>query len=415
LLETLTTLLELPEETKRKRGVLHTPREIAQQPDSWLRTVSHVEAQAPRLLEFLERAGVTAGGSTVFLVGAGTSDFVGCGLIHLLQRRWRCAVQAVPSTDLLTEASHLVLPHRPYLWISFSRSGDSPEAVAVMEQALARQPEVSHLVITCNHRGRMATQFSGHPNVATLILDDEVNDRGLAMTSSFSNMVIAAQALAHLPQLNVYMPVLQALVEGARRFLPVAAAAAQAAAGKRFRRVCFLGSGPLHAVARESALKVLELTAGRIDTLAQSFLGLRHGPMSALDATTLVVGYLAADPYRQQYERDLLVELRRKGLHHALLVVAPEGTEDVTHPGTEVLFLNLGKGAIPDDCRPPLDVLFGQLLGLFSSLALGLPPDAPSPNGAISRVVSHFKIFSNEGTRGPAGSAGAEAWQGAKP
>jgi len=395
--DSLTTLLELPEEARRQRGVLHTLGEIMQQPDCWTETASRVAQQAPRLLDFLARSGVTAGRATVFLVGAGTSDYVGGSLVHLLQRRWRCAVQAVASTDLLTEAAHLVLPDRPYLWISFSRSGESPEAVAVIEQALGRFPEIHHLAITCNQQGAMATRFANHSNVLTLVLNDRVNDRGLAMTSSFTNMVIAAQALAFLPHPDAYAPLLRGLVTAAQGFLPVAAAAAQATA-HGWRQVCFLGSGPLHAVAWESALKVLELTAGRIHTMAQSFLGLRHGPMSALDASTLLVAYLAGDPHRQRYERDLLTEIQCKALPVRVLVVAPIAAGAI--PGAEVVPLEVG--ALPDDCRPPLDVLFGQFLGLFCSLALGLQPDAPSPNGAISRVVSRFTIF-------PAGGSGPES------
>jgi tagatose-6-phosphate ketose/aldose isomerase len=50
--------------------------------------------------------------------------------------------------------------------------------------------------------------------------------------------------------------------------------------------------------------------------------------------------------------------------------------------------------APPDALRPPLDVIFGQLLGLFCSLEAGLAPDTPSPSGAISRVVSQVRIHS---------------------
>jgi tagatose-6-phosphate ketose/aldose isomerase len=46
-----------------------------------------------------------------------------------------------------------------------------------------------------------------------------------------------------------------------------------------------------------------------------------------------------------------------------------------------------------DAYRQPVDALFGQLLGLFASLRQGLKPDAPSPNGAISRVVSEFNNY----------------------
>jgi tagatose-6-phosphate ketose/aldose isomerase len=39
-----------------------------------------------------------------------------------------------------------------------------------------------------------------------------------------------------------------------------------------------------------------------------------------------------------------------------------------------------------------LFVLVGQFLGLFASLREGLKPDEPSPQGAITRVVSHVTI-----------------------
>ena len=48
---------------------------------------------------------------------------------------------------------------------------------------------------------------------------------------------------------------------------------------------------------------------------------------------------------------------------------------------------------IPDLYRPVLDVIFGQLLGLFVSIRCGLKPDVPSPNGAISRVVQKVDIY----------------------
>jgi tagatose-6-phosphate ketose/aldose isomerase len=48
--------------------------------------------------------------------------------------------------------------------------------------------------------------------------------------------------------------------------------------------------------------------------------------------------------------------------------------------------------ALADDYRPAVDVIFGQLLGLFFSLRWKLMPDCPSPNGAISRVVQSVSI-----------------------
>jgi tagatose-6-phosphate ketose/aldose isomerase len=147
----------------------------------------------------------------------------------------------------------------------------------------------------------------------------------------------------------------------------------------------------LQAVAKESALKVLELNAGKIATIAESPLGLRHGPMSFINAETLVVAFLSGNDHRLQYELDLLEELLRKKLSADMLVVAPRVTSRIAKLTKNVLSLE-APTTFPDTCRPPVDVIAGQLLGLFFAIENGITPDTPS-DGAISRVVSHVKIY----------------------
>jgi tagatose-6-phosphate ketose/aldose isomerase len=214
------------------------------------------------------------------------------------------------------------------------------------------------------------------------------------MTSSFSNMVVFGQCMAHIHQLATYESLLSRIVEAGRTFLPHAAdaAAALAAAAEPYEKVCFLGSGALQGVAVESALKVLELTAGRILTMSESTLGLRHGPMAALDKSTLLVAFLSSDEKIARYETDLLQELTRKGVVRTQIVVG--GHSELGLDGFAERYLSPDtRTAVPDDCRPPVDVLFGQLLGLFFSLRCKLMPDRPSPSGIISRVVQNVKIY----------------------
>ena len=392
-MDELSRLLALSEGERVARGLVHTPREIRQQPSTWRRTYETISDEAGGVREFLARAGLTADEGvrpSVYLVGAGTSDYIGRALVSLLRREWRCEVQAVPSTDLLTDMDDYCIPGRPYLWVSFSRSGDSSEGVAVIEAALERHPTVHHLIVTCNGVGRMAREFGGHENVFLLVLDDAVNDRGLAMTSSFSNMVVAGQCLAHVRDFAPYGQVVEELAARAEGFLGAAADAAAGLAAGRFTKFCFLGTGSLRAVAVESALKVVELTAGRVYTWSESYLGVRHGPLSAVDAETLVVGFLSGDARRRAYELDLLREVKGKGLAGRIVAVWP-GREPEAGEFDESLSLGLSQW-FDDLYRPPLDVIFGQLLGLFSSLGQGLKPDTPSPKGAISRVVAGVQI-----------------------
>ena len=78
--------------------------------------------------------------------------------------------------------------------------------------------------------------------------------------------------------------------------------------------------------ARESALKVLELTAGKLAAFYDSPTGFRHGPKSLVDNETLVVVFISSHPYTRQYDLDLLAELRRD--RRALRVVAIAAEND---------------------------------------------------------------------------------------
>lgn len=390
----LLDLLALSDQDKEARGLSFTPREIFQQPKTWRSTYRICVEKAPQLKAFLEKSGL--GATTppvVFLVGAGTSDYVGRTLTHLLRKRWKCEAWAVPSTDLLTSMENMITPGREYLWITFSRSGDSPEGVAVLEKALANHPGIRHLVITCNAEGKMARTCASHvENSLALVLDSAVNDRGLAMTSSFTNMVVAGQCLANLDDLRAFGATLEAMSEAAANFLGKASQSAAEIAAMGCSKACFVGSGSLAGVANESALKLLELTAGRIHTLAESTLGLRHGPMSTLDKSSLFVLFLSSDEKRRRYEIDLLKEVREKKLGKMTVVLTPQPCDALKGLADCILSLDVA-GAITDEYRPPLDIIFAQLLGLFSSIKAGLQPDHPSPNGAISRVVSHVNIY----------------------
>jgi tagatose-6-phosphate ketose/aldose isomerase len=381
----LSRLLALPQSEKQERGLLYTPAEIAQQPATWRTTHRLFEESRPDLVRFLQQA--HAERWTIYLVGAGTSDYIGRSIANLLRRRWGCEVTAVPSTDLLTNRDDLVIPDRDYLWISFSRSGDSPEGVAVLEQALTSSPRIRHLVVSCNANGRMVKLAQGSKNSFAMLLDDAVNDRSLAMTSSFTNMVVFGQELAHLWDKESFEPTLDRMTLAADYLLREGADLAHSLALQDYHRACFVGAGALSATARESALKLLELTSGGIQTMYETTLGLRHGPMSSLNMETLFTGFLSTDGRRRRYDADLLNEVRAKQVVRTIVAVG--GADAACDYSLHCAAFD----DLADAYRPAVDVIFSQMLGLFSSIERGLKPDTPSPNGLISRVVEKFAIY----------------------
>lgn len=390
----LLQLVQLPSEQQAERGLIHTPREIAQQPDTWQKTLDLFLQERARICGFLERAGLREPEGqrpAVFLIGAGTSDYIGHALALLLRQQWGCDVAACASTSLLPNMDEYVVPGRKSLWISFSRSGDSPEGVAVLKQAAEKYPEIAQLVITCNASSQMVEICRQHAHATVIVLDDAVNDRSLAMTSSFTNMVVMGQCLAHAWTIESYFPLMQKMRAAAEALLISGFSLAEKLAALRLPRMCLVGTGPLAAVAKESALKVLEMSAGKVKTMPETTLGLRHGPMAALDTETLFLCFASGDEQRLGYSADLLREVGSKAITAVRIAVGPRNAESTLALCCEE-YLPI-EADLPDAYRPVVDVIFGQLLGLCSSIEHDLHPDAPSPGGVISRVVQEFAIY----------------------
>ncbi len=240
----------------------------------------------------------------------------------------------------------------------------------------------------------MAQLCARHSDKAmAIILDDAVNDRSLAMTSSFTNMVLAGQCMGHLDDLDGFGEIVRQMSEAGERFLPGAAEAAATITTLGCTRACFVGSGALYAAANESALKAVELSGGKVATMAETPLGLRHGPMSAVDSQTVFVAFLSNETRRRNYELDLLREIDRKRLGRVRAVVTARDAADVTQLADYCLPLRF-PADFDDLYRPLLDVMLGQLIGLFGSMRSGLKPDQPSPDGTISRVVQPIALYS---------------------
>jgi tagatose-6-phosphate ketose/aldose isomerase len=134
------------------------------------------------------------------------------------------------------------------------------------------------------------------------------------------------------------------------------------------------------------------MTGGRVGVLTESFLGLRHGPMSAVHRDTLVVALVSPDPQARAYELDVLRELGRKGLGAARVIVGEALPPELVRAG-DVAVSPRGLHALSGDAAAVIGVLVGQLLAFFRCRQLGGQPDAPSPAGVIQRVVEEFAIY----------------------
>jgi tagatose-6-phosphate ketose/aldose isomerase len=350
-------------------GDSYTRQEIFAQSHLWPETVRGVLADADRLGTFARLAH-----ARVILTGAGTSAYAA----EAIAAAWPRAV-ALPTTDLLVDSPRLLA--EADVLISLARSGDSPESVAVVELVRSLRPELFQLAIVCNANGALSRSAVDH----VLTLDPRTDDHSLVMTSSFSNLVLAGMSLAHPEKVQESVSTLSAHAEA---LFDEIERASYSAAVRVVDRIVVLSSSPLTGWRREASLKLLEMTAGRFPVLAESYLGLRHGPMAFLRPETLVLALLSSDPLRRAYELDLLHELRDKKIGYLVGVAG----EDVD--GFE--FDQLIPAIAPqteDALRTPYEIVAAQLLGYNLSLLSGLNPDNPSPDGVINRVVQGVTIY----------------------
>lgn len=364
-------------------GGYWTAREISQQPAVWADIERLMARGAGELRAYLEPL-LRRPELRIVLTGAGTSAFVGECLAPALIGAGLEA-RAVATTDLVGSPDRWLTAAAPILLVSFARSGNSPESVAALKLAEQATPACHHLIVTCNREGALYRHARSTHNAHAVLLPEPTNDRGFAMTSSFSGMLLAA-ALAFnlLPDTPA-----ASLAKWASRVLDAGLELAAALAQAGFQRVVYLGSNECKGLAREAALKMLELSDGGVVTLAETPLGFRHGPKTIIDGKTLVVMFLSNDPYVRRYELDVLDELRADGIAGRVIALTAGGGEAAAHadgmavPGAAAAS-TLGL------CFPY--AAFVQVLAFLQSLRLGLRPDLPNARGVVNRVVQGFSI-----------------------
>lgn len=385
------TFLGYKADRLKTMGGYHTAREITGQPRLWMDTWEKLCTEKEDISNFLDYV-LALPDLEVVLTGAGTSAYIGDAAEPFFRKYCSGSVRAIPTTTLVTHFHQYINPAKPLLLISYARSGNSPESTAVLEMAEAEmRADLFHLVITCNADGALAKKAAG-TRTYSFLLPPEAEDQGLAMTGSFSSMLLASLLIARLDKLNGKEDEIQLLVKSGEHLIRNEVDMLRLIADKKFKRAVFLGSGPMLGIAKESHLKLQELTDGKVICKYDSFLGFRHGPEAVIDDETLLVYLMSEDPYVRCYEQDLVSHIASKNFGMASLGICGNSSEDLE---TDFLidFKMNEKKNFDQVFSPVLYVVPAQILAFFKSLQAGLEPDEPSAKGAITRVVEGVTIY----------------------
>ncbi|MCT4565839.1 MAG: SIS domain-containing protein [Maledivibacter sp.] len=370
-----------------------TAKEIKQQPRLWRETFEVIKNSRERISGFMDKV-LKEKDLRVVLTGAGTSAFVGDSLVPYLNKKIINKVEAIATTDIVSNPENYLYSDIPTLLISYARSGNSPESVATVNLAEDMVDNLYQIFLTCNHEGSLAKKsFKNDKNLLVLMPEDS-NDQGFAMTGSFTCMTLASLLMFDIENMEELESSIYSMAKYGERLLDSRFDDIKEIVSQKFDRAIFLGTSTLKGLSRESALKTLELTSGRIMTNWDSSLGFRHGPKSIIDDKTLVFSYLSNDIYTRKYELDFLKEMYFENGDAKVVAISDYKDKEVENIVDFLINIKDNKEDIEDDVYLLFNyVLVAQMFALFKSIDLGISPDNPSPDGIVNRVVKGFTIY----------------------
>lgn len=373
--------------TTGKKPVLYTENEITGQPQLWKEVFELLKREEQHISAFLSPL-FQKEDLEIILSGAGSSAFVGEAAQGLVQKNTGCNTRAIATTDLVTHPELFCRQDTPTLLVSFARSGNSPESLETVRLANEFCNEIYHLIITCNSEGELHKYASGkNSNTFSVLLPEAANDKSLAMTGSFTSMLLSILLVGRRQSLTEKQGEMELIIKQAEAILQHQKEFKNLA-GRDFERVVFLGSGTMLAIARECHLKLQELTDGQVICKHDSFLGFRHGPRAVVNDKTLMVYLFSQNDHVYKYEQDLALSIAKDPRKIPVISVGRKNSPEID----PVLNIDLDLNASQELNIIPA-TLVGQLLGLHKSLQLGLNPDNPSVSGSISRVVQGVTIY----------------------
>lgn len=342
-----------------KSAGINTYNEISSQPLIWeqcLGRISKIDLGSfPRGEDY----------DQIIFAGCGSTYYLSLWAARATQLRTGWSCHAAPSSELWLSPEAWLVPAQKTLIIAISRSGSTSETIEALKLCNQRG-NASSIVVTCYPDSELA----GLSNAVVEL--PHAQEESIAQTRSFTSMMLG---VAHLME-NSYPKTLPQRLSEQLSFIVQRDKDTASTYGKdgKISRFFFLGSGSKYGLACEAMLKMKEMSLSYAE--AYHFLEFRHGPMSMVDANSLVVGLLS--PELDSYELNVLCDM--KDLGSKVLAIGPAELEDAYKELDHFIPIDF------DDFGMLGDVLYLPILQLLAyerALANGHDPDNPNNLSAI--------------------------------
>lgn len=370
----------LDESKLEEKDFKYTYTEILNQADTWLEVYDLYEKRKNDIENFLKKVGKDC---KVIFTGAGTSEYVGNIALDYLKTHGEFEFESVATTDLVSAPYLHFEKNQKTLLVSFARSGNSPESLAAVKLGKQIVDDFYNLPITCAKEGKLAQALKDDENSYVFLEPEITNDKGFAMTNSFSSMLLATLLIFDTKTKNKKEIVEKISKLGKEIYNNLEEI--ENLVNFDFNRVVYLGSGPLGKLTKEARLKILELTAGEVATIWESSMGFRHGPKSFVDENTLVISFVSSNPYTRLYDLDILDEIANDKIAKKIIGISNSKLDR----DYELIFEEDG---LDDVYLCHVYIIIGQIIALVTSLRVGNTPDNPSRTHTVNRVVKGVTI-----------------------
>ena len=329
-----------------------TYREIKSQTEAW------AQALEVALAADLPRAD---GYDQVLFTGCGSTYYLSLAAAALYQELTGWPAKAMPAGDLVLNPK-TALTDQKTLLVAVSRSGTTSETRKAVEN-FKSQARGDVIVISNYHQA-----LSELADMSLVVSKGQ--EESVAQTRSFASMYVAAAILcARMADRSDLLAALPNLPEAGTMLMENYEESARTIGENlNFDRFYFLGSGIRYGLACEVNLKMKEMTLTHSEPF--HFLEFRHGPMSMVNASAVVIGMLS--DANRRHEAKVLSEMKLLG---GRVVALAESEAEVEL-----------KSGIPESMRGVLYLPVLQLMAFYRSVAKGLNPDQPNHLTAVIQL-----------------------------
>jgi len=334
----------------------YTYEEIISQPKAWAQALEVTLAHKEEITRLWEDHPETR----VVFTGCGSTYYLSLAAATLIQELTGRGARGIPAGELFLYPASVYEVNQPLIMIAISRSGTTSETIAAVKRF--QQGGHGPVVVITNY-GDSPLAKLGDLTIA-IPAGQEVS---VAQTRSFASMYVAAAAFA--AQVAGREDLLKAMAGlpaiGSKLLETSQPLAKTIGSNLNLDRFYFLGSGPRYGLACETNLKMKEMTLTHSEPF--HFMEFRHGPMSMVTGTGVVIGMLSTT--QRSHEQAVLDHMESLGSNVLSLA---ESEADV----------NFDSG-IPEAVRNVLYLPPLQLMSYYRAVAKGLNPDKPTHLSAV--------------------------------